>query len=471
MYIAGYKSEPVELRIDPPPGWRVINGRSDRPEQLEWRFPNYEILIDNPTEIGPDWTLDEFQVGGKTYRVVIHSRGDEGGRRPSFVRDVEKIVRAETAMWGVPDLDHFTFMFHFAADDRSGDGMEHLTSTQIIESGILGDGRTYNSALDTAAHEFFHVWNVKRLRPIELGPWDWTRPVHTRNLWIAEGITNYYGNIMLGRAALQEDYETLARLQGTISFIENLPGNKLMSAEDSSLAASFIDGTLHRQRTNLPNTSISYYSKGELIALVLDLLIRGKTGGERSLDDVMRNMYEEFYVKSPNATYYLKGRGFTDQDFVRAVSAVAGSDMSDFFNRYVRGVETLPYDEALAYAGLTLARIPAPPTAGIVIDSTDFGNLRLGVLRSDSAAERGGLQQGDILLSLGARTVTNGSWRSTLNSFRQGERIPVTVRRNGRNLDLFIVLGAPDTFDYVIEANPGASLAAKTLRAAWLHGD
>src|SRR5262245_47685017 len=193
MYVVGRKSDPVELHIEPPSGWRIVNGQTERPDQRDWKYPNYEILIDNPTEIGRDWTMEDFKVDGKTYYVVIHSRGDEGGRRPAFVRDLEKIVRAETAMWGRPEFESYTFLFHFAADDRSSDGMEHLVSTQIIEPSVLADPSAYEGALSSAAHEFFHAWNVKRLRPIELGPWDWTKPAATRALWIAEGVTQYYG--------------------------------------------------------------------------------------------------------------------------------------------------------------------------------------------------------------------------------------------------------------------------------------
>ena len=137
---------------------------------------------------------------------------------------------------------------HFAADDHSGDGMEHLTSTQIIEPGALADSGMYDSALGTAAHEFFHVWNVKRLRPIELGPWDFTRPANTRGLWVAEGFTNYYGHLMLRRAGLMDDAAFLARESNTISQIENSPGSRLMSAEESSLSAPFLDDARHAQK-------------------------------------------------------------------------------------------------------------------------------------------------------------------------------------------------------------------------------
>jgi predicted metalloprotease with PDZ domain len=472
MYVAGHKADPVELHVEPPPNWRVVNGRIERPNQRDWQYPNYDIFIDNPTEIGPDWTLDEFRVDGKTYRVVVHSRGDEDGRRPALVRDVEKIVRAQVRMWGPPEFDSYTFLFHFAADDRSSDGMEHLTSTHIIEPGILAERHTYANAVSTAAHEFFHAWNVKRLRPIEFGPWDLTKPAATRALWIAEGFTQYYGMLMYYRAGVEEPEEFLQNLSDTIATIENSPASKLMSAEASSLAAPFIDTAVHRQRTNLSNTSLSYYLKGELIALNLDLLIRGWTRGQRSLDDVMRRAYEEFYLKGPNASYYLKGRGYSIEDFARVVSEVAGRDMTDWFDRYIRGVDLLPYDEALATVGLRLVKSPAyqPYTAGIVVDRDDRQALRLGALHTNSPAERGGLQEGDVVLSIGGTNVSRENWLSVINRYKKGDRVPVTVRRFRRSMDLSIVLEEPDVFDYRIEEIPNVTAQARALRSAWLQG-
>jgi predicted metalloprotease with PDZ domain len=473
MYLVGHKANPVELHVQPPSNWRVINGRTEHPDQHDWKYPNYELMIDNPTEVGPDWTVDDFKLNGKTYHVVVHSRGDEGGRRPAFVRDIEKIVRAETKMWGTPEFDNYTFMIHFAADDRSGDGMEHLNSTQIIESGVLADSGSYYGALRTVAHEFFHAWNVKRLRPVELGPWDWTKPAATRGLWVGEGFTQYYGVEMYRRAGFEDSPGFLRDLADTIGEIENSPAVKLMSAEASSMAAPFIDLASYRDRTNLQNTSLSYYLKGELIALNLDLIIRGRTKGERSLDDVMRAAYDEFYLKSTNATYYLKGRGYTTDDFASVVSRVAGMDMTGWFAKYVRGVETLPYDEALGAVGLRLVRTPSiqPYTGGIVVDRQDSQNLRLGALRTGSPAENAGLQEGDILLSIGGMQVSRGNWRSALNRYKQGDRVPVSVRRFHRMMDLTIQLGPPDIYDYRIEEMPGASPEAKRLRASWLEGN
>jgi predicted metalloprotease with PDZ domain len=472
MYVVGHKQDPVTLKVNAPQNWRVINAASARPDQREWRFPNYDILIDTPTEIAPDWTMDEFKVDGKTYRVVLHSLGDEGGRRQAFVRDVERVVRAETLMWGAPEFESYTFLVHFAADGHSNDGMEHLNSTQIIEPGVLSDSVGYNGAIETVAHEFFHVWNVKRLRPAELGPWDFTRPLSTRSLWIAEGVTNYYGHLMLRRAGIWSDAELLRRLGSVINNVENTPGARLMSAEESSLSAPFFDGAAHAQRTNLPNTVVSYYSKGEVLGLVLDLMIRRQTVGAASLDDVLRRLYDELYLKSPRASYYLRGRGYTPAEFERAVSQVAGADFHQFFERYVRGTEVPPYDEALAAVGLRLVRQPSSQayTAGLTLDRENPSNLRIVNVRNNSPAENAGLDRGDTLISIGKTNVTSANWEATLNSYKEGASVPVVVRRNGRTQNAMIKLGPPERYDYRIEEKRDASPPERAIRRVWLGG-
>ncbi|HKP71971.1 MAG TPA: hypothetical protein VJT82_03470, partial [Pyrinomonadaceae bacterium] len=377
MYVVGHKPDPVRLSIAPPANWRIINAATERADQREWQFPNYDIMIDTPTEIAPDFTVDEFKVDGKTYRVMVHSFGDEKGKRAALVSNIEKIVRAETSLMGTPDYASYTFLMHFDPTAPRGDGMEHLASTQIITRHPLGNEGVLEDATDTAAHEFFHAWNVKRLRPVELGPWDFTRPVNTRSLWIAEGLTNYYGCVMQRRAGIWTDERFERELAAAIADVENAPGSRLMSAEEASLVSSLMDRAQSVQQTNMRETSISYYTKGEVIGIVLDLIIRGKTGGRASLDDVMRRMYEEFYLKSPNASYYLRGRGYTGADFERMASQVAGADLSDFFARYVRGVEPLPYDEALAYVGLRLVKstpTAAPPNGTQPPNTTQTSN-------------------------------------------------------------------------------------------------
>jgi predicted metalloprotease with PDZ domain len=388
------------------------------------------------------------------------------------VKDIEKIVRAEVGMWGLPEFDEYTFLLHFAADDRSGDGMEHLTSTQIIQPGALADPGVYEGALGTVAHEFFHVWNVKRLRPQELGPWDFTRPLATRALWVAEGFTNYYGHLMLRRAGLVDDKGFLRREADTIRGIESAQGSRLMSAEESSLSAPFIDDAPHAQLTNLQNTSISYYPKGELIGLVMDLLVRGRTKGKASLDDIMRDMYEEFYLKSSNSSYYLRGRGYQTEDLERVASRRAGFDLSDYFKRYIRDVEVLPYEEAFAYAGLRLVKTQAeePYDAGLWIQFENPREPKIENVRNNSPAEDAGLQVNDQIVVLAGQVVTRDSWRKTLARYKPGESIPITVKRDRQTIKTNIVLGQPERFDYRIEEKADATADQKALRVAWLTG-
>src|SRR5215213_2183860 len=472
MYVVGHKPDPVQLTIQAPAGWKIVNGRMERPGQNEWQFPNWDILIDTSTEIAPDWTEDTFELDGKKYHVVVHSLGPEGGKRPALVKDIEKIVRAEVAMWGAPEFQEYTFLMHFAADDRSGDGMEHLTSTQIIQPGALGDPGVYEGTLGTVSHEFFHVWNVKRLRPQELGPWDFARPLATRGLWVAEGFTNYYGHLMLRRAGLWDAKLFLRRAAETIRAIESAPGSRLMSAEESSLSAPFIDGAPHAQMDNLENTSISYYPKGELIGMVMDLLVRGRTKGKASLDDIMRDMYEEFYLKSPNATYYLRGRGYRTEDLEQIASRRVGFELSDFFKRHIRDVEVLPYDEAFTYVGLRLVKTQSeePFDAGLSLDFDGPSEAQIENVRNNSPAEGAGLQMNDRIVLLAGKPVTRDTWRRTLARFKPGDSVPITVKRDRRTIKTNIVLGQPERFDYRIEEQADATAEQKRLRAAWLSG-
>jgi predicted metalloprotease with PDZ domain len=472
MYVAGHKPDPVALKIVPPAGWKAVNGYTRREGQLDWEFPNYDLMADAPTEVAPDFNVHTFEHEGKTYRVVVHSFGDEGGRRESLVKDVERVVRAETALMGTPEFEGYTFLFHFDPTATRGDGMEHLTSTQIIETGALANKNVYDGAVGTAAHEFFHVWNVKRLRPAGLGPWDFTRPVETRGLWIAEGFTNYYGALILRRAGIVNDEQLLGDYAGTISGIENSPGSRLMSAEESSLLAPFLDRGSSDQRTNLGNTAVSYYPKGETLGLVLDLLIRGRTRGRASLDDVMRRAYEEFYLESPKDTYYLRGRGYTNEEFARVASEVAGFDLSDFFARHVRGVEPPPYAEALGYVGLRFTRVAERQTfdAGISLDFRD-PQPRVAAVRHNSPAEAAGIKQGDVLLSVGKTQATHDNWRDALNAFKPGERVPVALRRARATVNAELTLpDAPERYSFRIEKDDKATPEARALREAWLTG-
>jgi predicted metalloprotease with PDZ domain len=379
-YVVGHKADPVTVRYEGPAGWRVLNGATvngatvaegngmtplgglgavveggDDANARAYRFPNYDVMIDHPTEISAAFTVDSFRVGKVLYRVLLHTDKDPGPLRARFVADVERITRSEVAMWGDPPTPSYTFMVHFLAGN-GGDGMEHLTSTHIsqpVSLADLADSNAYLPRLGVVAHEFFHTWNMKRLRARELGPWDYTRENYTTTLWIGEGITNYYGVRHLLRAGVWDSTRYLNRTAAAVRQLQARPARRFMSAQESSLSAWLFDAVPLRQKANLDSASISYYNKGELLGWLLDLDIRARTRGAKSLDDVMRLMWRRFWL-APSASYYLQGRGYTDADFLRAVNDVSGGDYGDFFRRYVSGTEELPYREVLAKVGLAL---------------------------------------------------------------------------------------------------------------------
>jgi predicted metalloprotease with PDZ domain len=377
VYVVGRKPAPVHLEIEPPPNWRVVNGATTAADQRRFEFANYDLLIDTPTEIAPDFEVSTFREGSCEYRVVTHQLGAPRGDAARYAADVQKIVRAENAVMGVPpDLPRYTFLVHFAPGNDGGDGMEHLASTQIVRTRALGETASYGGALSVTAHEFFHLWNVKRLRPAELGPWDYTRENYTTSLWIAEGITSYYGDLSLERAGFVDEPEFLRMMAGEIAGLQSRPGRLLMSAERSSFDTWLYLATRPLQRTRGSATAIDYYNKGEILGLLLDLEIRGRTGNAKSLDDVMRLMYRRFFLDAPAESYYYKGRGYHAADFLAAVNEVSGARFDDWFAKYVSGTEELDYGHALAFAGLRLdvkaagaAESAAEPAGYAILDA------------------------------------------------------------------------------------------------------
>jgi predicted metalloprotease with PDZ domain len=354
MYVEGRKPDPVTLHIDPPQGWHVINGDAQQPDQVDYTFENYDRLADTPTEVAPAFMVDSFNVDGRLYRTVVHHNGPvTPEERTRFVDAVRRIVESHNKVVGPPPLRMYTFLVH--AGFPGGDGMEHLYSTQVITSSAWTDTAKVLPGLTTSAHEYFHVWNVKRIRPFVLGPFDYTREQYQPSLWVAEGWTQYYGNMATSRARLADKTALYQLIGGLVQANLTAPGRKEVSARMASFEAPFFDGAPRAQKTNASQTFFSYYTKGAGLALALDLTIRDRSNNERSLDDALRALRKLSWDR-PNASYYLQGRGYTEADVERAVSQVMGSDMHAWFTKYVGGTEDLPFDDILALAGLRLDR-------------------------------------------------------------------------------------------------------------------
>ena len=392
MYVDGHKQDPVTLTVAAPDGWTIINAGVDRPGQRFFSFPNYDLLVDTPTEVAPGdaLLLDSFVVDNRYYRVMVHHNGPvPADSRERFVRDIESIVRYQNSVFSPPPLDQYTFLFNIGFP--GGDGMEHLYSTQISNPVAWTDTARLLPGLTTASHEYFHVWNVKRVRPEALGPFDYAREQYQPSLWVAEGWTTYYGNVTLRRAGIEDTPAFYTRMATLIQQNLTAPGRKQVSARMASFHAPFWDGAPQAQPTNRANTFFSYYTKGAGIAAYLDLFIRNRTGNARSLNHAF-NLLKNRTWNAAKTSYYLQGRGYNEDDVERAVSDAAGTNMREWFERHVAATDDMDFDQALGWAGLRLVRSDSAPwTIEEMADATpEQMKVRLGWItgRHDSPAAR-----------------------------------------------------------------------------------
>src|SRR5689334_24211288 len=357
MYPEGYLKHSSTVRVVGPDVWKVATGLPGVPGQRNtFLAENFDVLYDSPFEVSNFKTL-VFNVKGVPHRIVIDGAGNYDPER--MRRDVQKIVETQVELMGgeIPYRD-YTFFLHLRAN--AGGGLEHLNSCALgyprfgftIRSGERATSaapnatetpeRDYRGFLALVSHEFFHLWNVKRIRPDALGPFDYTRENYTKVLWVAEGITDYYSDLVLRRAGLISESEYLNATARAIRALQNTPGRKEQSVEESSFDAWI---KYYRPDENSVNSQISYYDKGALLGMLLDLEIRKRSGGAKSLDDVMRYLYAEFFKKN---------RNYGPADFQKACELMAGGSLEEFFNKYVRGTQELDYNAALEAAGLRL---------------------------------------------------------------------------------------------------------------------
>ena len=345
MYVPARRDEDSSVTFeDLPEGWRTAAELEPGGAANAYEAASYDALVDAPVEAGE---FDEFQFmeSGARFRVVVDATN---WKRETLEAALERITRYELKLMGGPppfDLPSrgYTFFFHIGPyEDQGGGGMEHRNSTAIAATSV-------EAAAAIAAHEFFHAWNVKRIRPRTLEPVDYTKEQYTRALWFAEGVTSCYASFTLERSGLWSKRQFYDDLAMQIRELQSRPAHAWQSAEDSSL-----DAWLEKYDAyNAPDRSISYYNKGQILGVLLDLGIRDATDNRKSLDDVLRRMNDE---------YAKKGKFYDDSNGIRAaVEEVVGKSFEDFFSRYVSGTVEIPYNDFLAMAGLELKGIAAEP--------------------------------------------------------------------------------------------------------------
>ncbi len=471
IYLVGGKSRPVGLKIEVPAGWRVATGMS-RAGDGTYLAADYDWFADSPIEIG-DFAEKTFDFGGATFHLVVH---DEAGKKDfsKFSEDTRKYV--ETIVRQFPGADgslrapfqDYWFLFHISPQGGTG-GLEHLNSTQIVfnsdwdstrpASALVRAGTEYDVKLFVTAHEFFHAWNVKRLRPRPLGPFDYSREAHTPSLWISEGITSYYGELALVRAGIWTPEQYLQSLSQLLTDFEREPGRAERSIEDTSWDTWFRPNP--PGDTNLQNTQYSYYDGGEIAGALLDFTLRHATGNRKSLDDWMRLLYSRYALPKP---------GFLPEEAVHAANEIAGKDLKDFFRRTVSSKEPLPYEECFAYAGIRFEKTTDSRRTwlGISMRPNEEGLPLLLSVVQGSPAEEAGLDRGDVITSIDGRSVPVAEFGKVREGKKPGDTLRLAVRRGGQTKEIALTLRSDPRPTITLKPVENPTPEQKAIYESWL---
>lgn len=458
MYPDGMLRSPSTLRVVPFSDWQIYTGLPTVAGQTNtFRAPNFDILYDSPFIVGK-CTVVNFSVRGVPHRIVIDG---EGNYDPEKIRaGAEKIVEAAARMMGGLPYQDYTF-FLIMRSVGSG-GLEHLNSNVIISTRFrfnLDSG--YRALFSTMAHEFFHAWNVKRLRPDALGPFDYNNENYTKLLWVAEGLTDYYAAQFLLRSGITSEGEYLGSLAGLIRALQNSPGRFQTSLEETSWDAWI---KYYRPDANSVNRQISYYDKGAIVGTMLDLEIRRASKGAHSLDDVMRALYTDFA---------LKDRNYTPADFQKAAEKAAGASLEQFFSSYVRGRDEIAYNAFFDAAGLRLDTTD-PKNAGkleIYLGADvaqEADRLMITKVLVGTPAFEQGLNTGDQVVAVDGVRVNLANFFGRLADHRPGETVTFTIFREDDLHTLRVTLGGrpPEAYQIVPVAQPNAE--QQTVYRGWM---
>lgn len=456
MYPDGHLKSPSTVKVVPYQGWSKVSTGLEpvAGQQFTYTAKDFDILFDSPIEVG-NQDVFEFMASGVKHEVAMYGGGNYDKERLKV--DMAKIVEQGTAIYGENPNKHYTFIVHNY--ERGGGGLEHLNSTVLGASrNQYNTERGYNGFLDLVAHEYYHLWNVKRLRPVALGPFDYDNEVYTTNLWIAEGFTAYYENKLTLRAGFNDQNAFVNKLAGAVAAVENTPGAKVQSAAMASYDAWIKQ---YRPDENSSNNSISYYSKGEVIGLLMDLAIANSTKGAKSLDDVMKAMYLQGKTQ---------GRGYTDAEFKAMVEKVSGISFTSFWDKYVTGTEPVDYKTYFAYAGVTVKddnEGKSTPYLGVASRKTE-GRMFITAVSRNSAAWTAGLNVNDELLSINGVPVEAAIERMPeLTSKKVGDVVNIKVGRDGKVVDFAVTLKANPSIRLVAKIDENATPAQKAVLKRW----
>lgn len=419
MYTEATKNQRGLLKVYPHQSFKKVSTAlpsADFKTELgcfNFTFEDYDQLVDCPIEIGNQQEFD-FMAAGIRHRVAMY--GEANYNVVQLQQDMAKVVQAATDVFGSNPNKDYLFIIHNVTDGQGG--LEHKNSCVLSVNRWSYAGSNYTGFINLVAHEYFHLWNVKRIRPIELGPFNYDQECYTSLLWVMEGITSYYDELLLRRAGFYTKEEFLSKMQSQINYVEGSPGSRVQPVAHASFDAWI---KAYRPNENSSNTTMTYYSRGAVLGAVLDAYLIQKSNKKRSLDGFMQLLYNKYALE-------LK-RGFTEAEFEQELSNYCGEDMHAFFANYVNGTQIIPYQKYFEPMGLTVKDVTSSQTS---IGATFDGNevVKVKAVRRGSAAEEAGLSVGDEVLICNGYRINKDMLEGMLNSLSSGESMMLTVARD-----------------------------------------
>jgi predicted metalloprotease with PDZ domain len=455
MYAVDARNSPVQLHITGlPSNWRIATPLKN--SEADFVAESYDRLVDSPVEVG-EFHEDDFVEAGANFRVIVDADPADYDST-KIIGDLRKIVSAAISWMDDRPFDTYTFFYHFPHGPAGG-GMEHSYST-AIELNADSIKQSLYPLTAVTAHEFFHLWNVKRIRPKTLEPVDYTKENFTRALWFSEGVTSTAEGTIQLRGGLIDEKQYLGDLSQQITELESRPAHLTQSAEESSLDA-WLEGFNYYRR---PERSVSYYNKGQLLGIMLDLAIRDASHGRASLRELLQWM---------NTNYAKKGRYFDDSNGVReAAEAVSHADLGWFFTKYVAGTEEIPWNEFVRSVGLHVEPITTTvPDPGFLASRNFDGPMSVASVTPGGEAEHAGLQVGDTIIELQGLSAGQES-RQQLSRLNPGDMLTLKIRaRRGGERELKWKVGSRQEISYEVKELPQVSADQRARRVAWLKGE
>ncbi len=417
MFLEGKESNPIELVIKPLSEWKKTSTSLNLISENRYSAINYDELADSPLEIG-NQDIISFTASGIPHEIAMFGGGRYNKER--IIKDFTKIIEEEVKVFGEHPCKKYVFIIHNLTS--GGGGLEHLNSTTLqVSRDAYASESSYTSFLSLVSHEYFHLWNVKRLRPEALGPFDYSKENYTRMLWVSEGFTAFYDDWIIQRVGLNSATNYLDLIASNISSLENSAGNNAQAVSESSFDAWI---KYYRNNENSVNSTISYYDKGALIALLINLEIINQSKGAKNLDDLMKYLYDEYYKKL--------NRGFTDLEFENAVIKFTNSSISDLFKNQIYNTNIVDYDTYFNTAGLKLVNLNEgknEPSLGIK-NSQSGGKIIVTSVLKNSSAQLAGISVNDEIIASDGFRMDDVA--KILLEKKVGDVCKLTISRDGK---------------------------------------